>query len=279
MKKVGFIDYYLWNFHANNYPEMIKKYSGGSMEVAYAYAAGENPRDTEHTNAMWSETYGVPLLSSIEEVVEKSDYLVVLSPDNPEKHAELCKLPLQCGKPVYVDKTFAPDKETAKQIFAWAEENNTPCFSASALHFADEYAEIDPGKIETLRLASPSIYEIYSIHQIEPIVRLMGEEAKRVMCVGKAPFAMVIIEFASGRLAQLACYPNGGPMMATVGFTDMTSRHFEIKSPYFDNFIKGMVRFFETGEIPVPHKQTIQVIAIREAGQKALEKPFTWIEV
>lgn len=279
MKKVGFIDYYLWNFHANKYPEMIKKYSGGEMEVAYAYAAGENPQDKEHTNAMWSETYGVPLLSSIEEVVEKSDFLVVLSPDNPEKHEALCRLPLQSGKRVYVDKTFAPDKETAKRIFALAEASNTPCFSASALHFADEYAVLAPEQIETLRLASPSIYEIYSIHQIEPIVRLMDEEAKRVMCVGKAPFAMVIIEFASGRLAQLACYPNGGPMMATVGFTDMTSRHFEIKSPYFDNFVKGMVKFFKTGEIPVPHSQTIQVIAIREAGLKALKKPFTWIEV
>ncbi len=279
MKKVGFIDYYLWNFHAINYPEMIKKYSGGEMEVAYAYAAGENPRDSEHTNAMWSETYGVPLVSSIEEVVEKSDCLVVLSPDNPEKHEELCALPLKSGKPVYVDKTFAPDKETAKRIFAMAESNGTPCFSVSALFFADEYADLETEKIETLRLASPSIYEIYSIHQIEPIVKLMGEEAKRVMCVGEAPFAMVIIEFESGRRAQLACYPNGGPMMATVGFKDMTSRHLEIKSPFFDNFVKGLVRFFDIGEIPVSHAQTVQVIAIREAGLKAMEKPFTWVEV
>ena len=41
MKKIGFIDYFLSEWHANSYPEMIKKNcekSGRDYEVAYAWA-------------------------------------------------------------------------------------------------------------------------------------------------------------------------------------------------------------------------------------------------
>ena len=37
MKKIGFIDYYLSEWHANNYPDFIKKLTD-DYEVAYAWA-------------------------------------------------------------------------------------------------------------------------------------------------------------------------------------------------------------------------------------------------
>ena len=67
MKKIGFIDYYLDQFHANNYPEMIKKASDGRYEVAYAY--GMVDAEDGLPNKEWSEKYGVELLDTIEEVV------------------------------------------------------------------------------------------------------------------------------------------------------------------------------------------------------------------
>ena len=40
-----------------------------------------------------------------------------------------------------------------------------------------------------------------------------------------------------------------------------------------------MLIFFETGVIPVPHENTVEVIAIREAGIKAMKTSFEWVEV
>ena len=82
MKKVGFIDYYLDEWHANNYPRWIKQFSNGEMEVAYAYGLIDSPLAGRRTNAQWSKDLEIPLVDSIEELIEKSDYLVVLSPDN-----------------------------------------------------------------------------------------------------------------------------------------------------------------------------------------------------
>jgi len=281
MKNIGFIDYRLNNWHADNYPALIKKYSNGEMIVTRAYGCPDAPTEGRLTNEQWAEKNGIELCATMDEVIEKSDCIVVLSPDNPEQHLRLCEKPLMSGKRVYVDKTFAPDKETAQQIFAIAEKYNTPCFSSSALHFADEYQALyaERANIETIRFTSYSSYEIYSIHMIEPMVRLMDENAVRVMAVGARPFPSVIVEFESGRIAQISNYMTGVDLSANVGFKDGSARSIAVTSPFFDNFIKGMVKFFEDGDAPVPHKQTIDVIAVRGAGLKALDQPFTWVNV
>lgn len=279
MKKIGFIDYYLHEWHADNYPELIKRLSNGEMEVCYAYGETDNPHPEAQSNEEWSQRLGIELLSSAQEVVEKSDYIIVLSPDNPERHVDLCREALASGKRVYIDKTFADDKETAIEIFEMASKGNTPCYSCSALNFASEYKDIDRSRIETVGTWGEGAFSNYAIHQIEPIVSLMGLGAKRVMFMGSEKFPSLYIEYKDGRHAQLACYPRRTPFLTNVGYNDGTTDHLEIKSAYFENFIKAMLEFFRTGEIPVSHEQTIDVIAIREAGIKAMKNPHQWIEV
>ena len=277
MKKIGFIDYFLYEGHAIAYPDLIKKYGEGRYEVAYAYAYTESPKDGP-SNQDWADKNGVTLCDTIEEVVEKSDVLMVLSPDNPEMHEELCQLPLKSGKLVYVDKTFAPDKKTAERIFALADACGTKCYSSSALRFATELQEIDKSRISKIYSEGQPPFDIYSIHQIEPIVSLMQTPAKRVMAIGGDPHLSFVIEFEDGRLAQF--YQGGWlPFRTTVVDDENQSKVYPITSPFFDLFVKALLEFFDTGEIKAPHEQTIEVIAIREAAEKALEAPFTWVAV
>ena len=91
MKRVGFIDYYLDEWHANNYPELFRKYAG-SCEVVCAYGKIDSPLPGGINTREWGEKYGIAIADSIEEVIERSDCLVVLSPDNPEMHEELSRL-------------------------------------------------------------------------------------------------------------------------------------------------------------------------------------------
>ena len=62
MKKIGFIDYYLDEWHANNYPEFIKNQGNGDFEVAYAWAKIDSPLPDGLTSKEWSETYNIPVL-------------------------------------------------------------------------------------------------------------------------------------------------------------------------------------------------------------------------
>ena len=277
-KKIGFIDYYLDEWHALNYPQFIKEATDGEFEVAYAYAEMDKPGGM--TTDQWCEKYGVQRLDSIDEVVEKSDCLIVLSPDNPERHWDLCQKPLRSGKRVYVDKTFALEKSTAEALVKLAEENNTPFFSTSALRFADELKDIDREGICFINSRGPGNFDTYSIHQIEPIVVLMGSKAKRIMSVGNGKYESMVIEFEGNRSIVMSQYGwTGVDFSMLVNYEDGKTVTVPAMTNTFPNFIKAMCDFFKTGEIKAAHDETVAIMGIIEAGNKALAAPNTWIEI
>ncbi|MFC5405633.1 Gfo/Idh/MocA family oxidoreductase [Cohnella soli] len=276
MKKIGFIDYYLDEWHAQQYPDWIRQASGGEMEVAYAY--GKIDAANGKRNADWCREKGIHLLDSIEEVVAKSDYLVVLSPDNPEQHEELAALPLQSGKPTYVDKTFAPDRAAARRMFASAEQHGTPLYSSSALRFAAEYVGADRQGIERISSIGPGKYENYSIHQIEPIVSLMGSEAQKVMYIGTENSPALLIEFSGGRQAEVRHMANS-PFSLSIGYESDAFVALKAESDFFSAFIQNMVHFFRTAKPTVDPKETIAIITLIEYGAKAALTPFRWVEL
>jgi hypothetical protein len=277
VKKIGFIDYFLDEWHAEKYPDWIDQAAGGRMKVAYAYGKIDSPNGV--SNAEWCGKRGIELLSSIEEVVEKSDYLIVLSPDNPEFHEELSELPLQSGKPTYIDKTFAPDRAAALRLFAKSEEHGTPMYSSSALRFATEYVEADRNGIDTISSIGPGRYDNYSIHQIEPIVSLMGSRAERVMFTGTKQSPALIIGFEDGRQASIRHFGGDCPFSMAVGYGPDRSIMLKPESDFFALFIQNMIAFFETGRPAVAPAETLAIITIIEYGFKAAEKPFEWVEL
>lgn len=277
-KKIGFIDYYLDEWHALNYPQFIKEATDGEFEVAYAYAEMDKPGGM--TTDQWCEKYGVQRLDSIDEVVEKSDCIIVLSPDNPERHWDLCQKPLRSGKCVYVDKTFALEKSTAEALVKLAEEHNTPFFSTSALRFADELKDVDREGICFINSRGPGNFDTYSIHQIEPIVVLMGSKAKRIMSVGSGKYESMVIEFEGNRSIVMSHYGwTNVDFSMLVNYEDGRTVSVPAMSNTFPNFIKAMCDFFKTGDIKAAHDETVAIMGIIEAGNKALANPNTWIEI
>jgi hypothetical protein len=277
MKKIGFIDYFLDEWHANNYPEWIKNESNGEMQVTYAY--GLKDSDNGISNAAWCDKYDVTLLGSIEEVVQKSDYLVVLSPDYPEFHEELAQIPLASGKPTYIDKTFALDRLTAERLFARADEYGTPLYSSSALRFASEYMEAERSGIKTISSIGPGKLENYSIHQIEPIVSLMGCEATRVMYIGTPHSPALLIEFTDGRQATIHQFGGGAPFQMMVHYSSDDCKQIKVESDFFQLFTRSLVTFFETGNSIVSSAETIAVITIIEYGLLAVQTPYQWLNL
>lgn len=276
MKKIGFIDYYLDEWHANQYPDWIKQASGGTMKVTCAYGKVDSPNG--RTNADWCREMGIELLPTIQAVVDNSDYLIVLSPDHPEIHEELSLLPLQSGKPTYVDKTFAPDRETAIKLFGWAAKHNTPLYSSSALRFAPEYMEARGNGIDTLLSQGPGKYANYAVHQIEPIVSLMGVGAKRVMSIGTMQTPALLIDFTDGRQATFLHIQNS-PFLLTLQFESGHSARIAAEADFFAAFIDNLVQFFQTGISTVEPEETIMVITLIEYGLKAMQTPYQWLDL
>lgn len=277
MKNIGFIDYFLDEWHAEKYPGWIEKASSSSIKVSYAY--GKSNIEGKLSNADWSEKKGIQLLDSIEAVVEQSDYLVVLSPDHPEYHEELSLIPLRSGKPTYIDKTFAPDRAAALRMFELADKHGTPMYSTSALRFASEYTELEKQRIESICSLGPGKFENYSIHQVEPIVSLMGTDVKRVMWTGTANTPALLIGYGDGRQATINLYGWECPFSTALSYEAGSSKFLKIESDFFGAFIENLIVFFETDKPPVPQAETIAIATILEFGIKAAKTPYQWLEL
>lgn len=277
MYKIGFIDYFLDEWHAEKYPDWIEKASSGSMKVAYAF--GKSNIEGKLINADWSEKKGIQLLDSIEAVVEQSDYLVVLSPDHPEHHEELSLIPLRSGKPTYIDKSFAPNRAAALRMFELADKHGTPMYSTSALRFASEYTGLVKQGIESICSLGPGQFENYSIHQVEPIVSLMGPDVKRVMWTGTANTPALLLGYADGRQATINLYGWECPFSTALSYEAGPSKFLKIESDFFGAFIENLIGFFQTGKPPVPQEETIAIATILEFGMKAAKRPYQWLEL
>ena len=216
MKTIGFIDYFLNEWHANEYPGMIRAYNerkGTDYQVRYAWAEMDIPEGM--STAEWCELHKVERCFSIEELCEKCDYVIVLAPSNPEKHFEYAKAVFQCGKSPYIDKTFAPDYATAKEIYALAEKQGVKFFSSSALRYADELnAYIGTAKA-VFTTGGGSNFDEYVIHQIEMIVKCLGVGAEKVRYVKNFDQEWAEIAYADGRYARMLFAPCM-PFAATV---------------------------------------------------------------
>lgn len=279
MKKIGFIDYYLDEWHANNYPLWIADpRHGGKYEIAMAWAATDKPGGL--TTGQWCGKFQVAQAKNQQELIDCCDCIVVLSPDNPEQHEALAALALKSGKPVYVDKTFAMELAQADRMFNLAEQHGTPMFSTSALRYAKELDWLPDNGVVQAEVAfasarGPGRFENYAIHQIEMIVRAMGPGAARCIAVGTDNAPVVCFEYADGRSAAMNHLPWAGFSLAV---QDNTGHGAElaVQANFWDGFVDSLLRFFDTGKPPVPRAETCAAVAMVEAGMKALENPGLW---
>lgn len=282
-RKIGFIDYYIDEWHANNYPRWIREsFLAGEFELAWAWA--EIDKTGGMTTDAWCAKYEAGRATSLERLVADCDCLVVLSPDNPERHEELCALPAASRKPTYVDKTFAPDLATAKRIAAAFERNATPMWSSSALRFAEEFDTlarqgIRRGTAECALTRGPGTMAQYGVHQVEMLVSLLGPAFRRVMQCGPAAARHYVFEHDDGRRAMMTM-SNGLPFQLSARRGEAVFHSPQLAGTFFPRFIEAMLAFFkDPAQVPVTKAETCAVIASVEAGMKADTHPDTWIEV
>ncbi len=285
MIKIGFIDNFLSEWHANNYPQKIAAHPLArelGMEVAYAYAKTEvSPYDGVTTD-QWCEKFGVPRAESIQQLVDACDAIVVLSPDNPELHEELADYALRSGKPVYVDKTFAPDPAAARRMFDLAAQYGTPMYSSSALRFSEELQEFrdsDQGALECMA-QGPGDYETYAIHTFEVLTAVMKGGVKRVMGLLNGQNRAILVEYQDGRQGMfLQTHTKHAPFALSVKRRDGSTLYTTLSGTYFDRFIDGLVEFFADKKPRVSPQETVDMMALLQAGKQALELPNVWIDL
>ena len=280
-KTIGFIDLYINNWHANNYPAWFRTAKrADEFELGYAYE--ETPAPGSPSLEDWCEKNGMRPALDIETVIANSDCLCVLAPNNPEAHDRLSALPLAAGKPLYIDKTFAPDKATAARFFETARRHGTPLMSSSALRYGEEFVammkQFEKRPVHVTATGGGKSFEIYSIHQIEMEVAALGVGASSVTRLPGCATELYAVRYADGiRSALLTYNPNSDFTLTAFGEGRVANA--PGATNMFPNLIDAMLEFYATGVSLVPEAETVEVAAIREAAMKAQASPGIEIPV
>lgn len=273
MKKIGFIDYYSSEWHANNYPAWIKESCekhGYDYAVKYAWAERDISLFDGKSTEDWCKEFGAEKCDSIEELCEKSDVIVILAPSDPDKHLGYAEKALKFGKRTYIDKTFAPDFATCEKIFKIAEQYKTPFFSTSALRFA---TELEPlvGSDKIITTGGGGNFEEYIIHQVEPAVKVLKSKTESVCVEMQGKQAICRVAFAGEKQATL-CYAEPLPFTVCTE-KNGASAYASLDSDFFRALIDDILRFFESGETSFDTEETKEVMRIREALIRAKANP------
>ena len=260
MKRIGFVDYYLSEWHANHYPAWIEEASralGEPFAVTAAWAELDvSPVDGVDTDA-WCAQFGVRRAPSVEALCREVDCIIVLAPSDPEKHLSYAEQVLPFGKPTYIDKTFAPDLATAERIFALADRYGTPLFSSSALRYGSELAGLSCQSVGTT--GGGSNLSEYIVHQAEMVIKLLDAEPLSASVERTDSGCVCRAELAGGKRAVMTYSPE-----LPFAFSADGEGMREVNSPIFPTLMRDMLRFFGDGKPSFPREQTLWVMKLRD---------------
>lgn len=246
-KHIGIVDYQLDNFHARVYLAAVR----GPLAARGYEIVGATAWD-ELSSRSWATDNGVEYFASVAELAAKVDHFMVLAPSNPELHLEMCEEVFRFGKPTFVDKTFAPNLEVARKIFALADTFNVPVQTSSALRSSVVQEEMDkisePLRSMFITAAGPTFSE-YGIHPLELAVSCLGSEVSAVMHLGPNDHPQVILQFLGKRTAIIDFNSRAEIPFAATLITDSCVKHLEVDTDrLFVDAAASILDFFDAAE-------------------------------
>ena len=250
---------------------VVAGFPGGSPDIPQSMTLLERSVDP-------IRQLGVKIVDSIDELVELSDVILLLSIDG-RPHLEQAKPVFAAGKPIYIDKPIAGSLADAIEIFRLAEEHQVPCFSSSSLRFSPGTQAVlsDPkvGPILGCDAFSPCGLEPqhpdlfwYGIHGVESLFTIMGTGCVSVSRTQTEHSEMVVGLWKDGRIGTFRGTREGPH---TYGATVFGSKG-NAQSGKFEGYeplVIEIVKFFKSGKAPVAPQTTLEILAFMEAADES----------
>ena len=110
MLRIGVLDYYLNNWHANHYPGFLREVIARDhyhAAVTTAFALLPEPPGGGVSSEDWCRERGMRLAGNLAGFLDSIDAILVIVADDARFHDLVCPLVLECQKPLFIDKTFA----------------------------------------------------------------------------------------------------------------------------------------------------------------------------
>lgn len=268
MKRIALVDDDLDNYHTNVFLEILR----GPLKDRGYQATGCHALKEESGRA-WAHTHDVPYLSTPADLNSSADFYMILAPLTSATHLPLCRKVIPFGKPVWVDKTFAPDLASAEEIFRLADAHRVPVDTASALRYTAIQEHVASIGRDTVRHITAwgggTKLEEYLIHPVEIAVSCLGAQARRVMCRGTGAERQLLIDFSRDRTATVNLHLNTSTPFAASVTTREATTYIEVDTErLFVDALAAVLDFFDRRAPTIDRQETVAIRRIMDAALK-----------
>ncbi len=236
--------------------------------------------------------YGIEILDKPSDLLGKIDAVLIESVDGGV-HVDRALPFLERGVPTYVDKPFACSLADAEKLMEVAMRRHVPMMSSSSLRYAPEVvaargggapsgaivgvATHGPSPLHPTR--NPGLFH-YGIHPVEMLFTLMGAGCMRLSCQGGPDGEVVSGVWGDGRVGTVRGIRKG---RADYGFTVFGEKAVltqPVSTKYiYRELLKAIVKMFETKEVPIDPRETLEVVAFIEAAKTSLDASGKVVEI
>jgi hypothetical protein len=252
---------------------------GAKVVVAYKAGSRDLPSSWDRVDKYAEEIrtkHGVEIVDSLPALLAKVDAVLLESVDG-RAHLPLFREIVKAGKPVFIDKPLASTLEDAQAIAKLAADAKVAWFSSSALRFSRGLPSLKAEPLQGALVWAPAPLEEhhaldltwYGIHGVEVLYTLLGPGCVEVTRMATPEADVVTGRWSDGRLGTVR-FGRDNQNYGATGFTAkkaVTSQ--ESLYTGYGELVVEIVRFFQTGQPPVPNAVTLEMFAFMEAAQRS----------
>jgi len=265
--------------------KVVAAYKGGSDDIESSYS-----RVDGYTEQLQKD-FGVEIVSTIEELCTKVDAVLLESVDG-RPHLEQVKPVFAAGKPVFIDKPVAGTLADAIEIYKLGKQHNVAWFSSSSYRYYDSMVALmkeDVGELRGAISFGPAHLEEhhpdlfwYGVHPTEALYTAMGTGCISVVRTHTDATDVVTGLWEGGKVGTLRGLRDQSTPHEVILFgTKKVARQQEGPSDYTP-LVREIVKFFQTGIVPIDPKVTLEMFAFMEAADESKRRggaPVTLEEV
>jgi hypothetical protein len=251
-------------------------FAGFKVTAAYPYGSKDIETSAKRIPGYIEDVkkLGVEIVGSIKELLDKTDF-ILLETNDGRLHLQQAIEVFKSGKRMFIDKPVAGSLSDTLAIFEASKKYKVPIFSASSLRYIKGIEAIDKKKVLGADTFSPAVLEKthpdfywYGVHGVETLYTVMGTGCKSVTRINTPNTDIVVGIWGDGRTGTFRGTRSGKHDYGGTVFTEDGNK---ILGPYggYEPLLKDIIKFFQTGEMPVTPEETIEIFTFMEAADES----------
>ena len=262
-----------------NDPSSPEHVPGARIVAAYKGGQPDNAISAKYIDQYTGELrakWGVEIVPDIPTLCSKVDGVLLTSVDGRPHLGEARQI-FASGKPVWIDKPLASTLEDAREIARLGKEAGVKWWTSSSLRFAEMVTALKGDGITGAITWGPGPFEEhhhldlswYAIHPIEMLYALMGPGCVEVTRTYTEGADEIAGRWKDGRVGSVRALRPYGSYGAIVFRGKEALQSNPKAATGYRPMVVEIVRFFQTGVVPVPVEESLEIFAFMDAALRS----------